>query len=99
MKPGDIILTPVPQADGKLKKRPAVILIEMPGYGDFLLCGVSTQLHHYIKNFDEIISPEDEDFKSSGLESKSLVRLGFLAVLPKSHILGSTIKWLSKTQL
>ncbi len=89
MKPGDMILTPVPQADGKLKKRPAIILKEMPGYGDFLVCGVSTQLQHYIYDFDNIISPEDEDFKLSGLTMKSLIRLGFLAIIPKSNILGT----------
>lgn len=89
MKQGDIILTPVPQADGKLKNRPAIILKEMPPYADVLVCGVSTQLHHCVKNFDEIISPEHEDFNSSGLLAKSLIRLGFLTVLPRSRIMGS----------
>lgn len=88
MKQGDIILTPVPQADGKLKNRPAIILREMPSYGDLLVCGISTQLHLYVKGFDEIISRGDEDFKLSGLLSESLIRLGFLAVLPRSRILG-----------
>ena len=89
MKQGDVILTPVPQADGKLRNRPAIILREMPSYGDLLVSGISTQLHQYVKGFDEIISPADDDFKSSGLLSKSLVRLGFLAVLPRIRILGS----------
>jgi len=89
MKEGDIILTPVPQADGKLKDRPAVFLREMPPYRDLLVCGVSTQLHQHVKDFDEIMSPTDAHFKSSGLRSKSLIRLGFLAVLPRHRILGS----------
>ena len=89
MKQGDVILASVSQADGKLKERPAIVLREMPLYGDFLVCGISTQLHQYTKDFDEIISPADEDFKSSSLLSKSLIRLGFLAVLPRSRILGS----------
>ena len=89
MKEGDVILTSVPQADGKLKDRPAVFLREMPPYQDLLVCGVSTQLHQYVKDFDEIISPADADFKSSGLLSESLIRLGFLAVLPRHRILGS----------
>ena len=89
MKQGDVVLTPVPQADGKLKNRPAIILREMPSYGDLLVCGISTQLHQFVKGFDEIISLGDEDFKSSGLLSKSLIRLGFLVVLPRSRILGS----------
>jgi mRNA interferase MazF len=88
MKQGDVILTPVPQADGRIKNRPALILCEMPPYGDLLVCGISTQLHHYVNNFDEIISPGHEDFTSSGLLEKSLIRLGFLAVLPISRIMG-----------
>ncbi|MFN2455043.1 MAG: type II toxin-antitoxin system PemK/MazF family toxin [Pyrinomonadaceae bacterium] len=89
MKEGDVILTPVPQADGALKNRPAIILREIPPYKDFLVCGVSTQLHQQAKDFDEIISPSATDFPSSGLKSESLVRLGFLAVLPRSRIVGS----------
>ena len=33
MKEGDVILTPVPQADGLVKNRPAIILREMPPSG------------------------------------------------------------------
>ena len=89
MKEGDVILTPVPQVDGKLKDRPAIFLREMPPYRDLLVCGVSTQLHQHVKDFDEIISPADEDFKASGLRSRSLARLGFIAVLPHHRVLGS----------
>ncbi len=89
MNEGDIILTPIPQADGKLKNRPAIILREMPHYRDLLVCGVSTQLHQYIKGFDEIISPTDTDFALSGLLSESVIRLSFLAVLPRKSIAGT----------
>jgi mRNA interferase MazF len=89
MKEGDVILTPVPQADGVVKNRPAVVLREMPPYKDLLVCGVSTQLHQQVKDFDEIISPSDADFAGSGVVSESLIRLGFLAVLPRRRILGS----------
>ena len=89
MKQGDVILTPIPQANGQFKNRPAIILREMPSYGDVLVCGISTQLHQCVKGFDEIISSDNEDFKSSGLISESVIRLGFLAVLPCSRILGS----------
>ena len=89
MKEGNVILTPVPQADGKLKERPAIFLREMPPYRDLLVCGVSTQLHQYVKDFDETISPADADFKSSCIRTKSLIRLGFLAVLPRYRVLGS----------
>ena len=89
MKEGDVVITPVPQVDGELKDRPAIFLREMPPYRDLLVCGVSTQLHQYVENFDEVISPADADFESSGLRSKSLIRLGFLAVLPRRRVLGS----------
>jgi mRNA interferase MazF len=89
MKEGDVILTPIPQADGRVKNRPAIFLREMPLYGDLLVCGISTQLHHYVSGFDEIITPADVDFVASGLLSASLIRLGFLTVLPRRNIAGS----------
>ena len=48
MKEGDVVLAPLPQASGQIKNRPAVILRTMPPYGDFLLCGVNTQLRHEV---------------------------------------------------
>ena len=89
MKEGDVILTPVPQADGVVKNRPAIALREMPPYKDLLVCGVSTQLHQQVKDFDEILSPSDADFGESGVRATSLIRLGFLAVLSRSNIIGS----------
>ena len=89
MKEADVILTPLPQADGRIKNRPAIVLREMPHYGDLLVCGVSTQLHQYVAGFDEVISPAHPDFSASGLLSESLIRLGFLAVLPRNDIIGS----------
>ncbi len=89
MQEGDVVLTPVPQADGTVKDRPAIVLREMPVYRDLLVCGVSRQLHQYIQGFDEIISPTDPDFEASGLVSASLIRLNFLAVIPRRHILGT----------
>ncbi|MFT5369590.1 MAG: mRNA interferase MazF [Candidatus Latescibacterota bacterium] len=88
MKESDVVLTPIPQADGQIKHRPAVVLREMPGYGDLLVCGVSTQLQHCIENFDEIIASDASDYASSGLVSTSLIRLSFLSVLPKRTIAG-----------
>jgi mRNA interferase MazF len=89
MKQGDVVLTPVPQADGVIKNRPGIFLRELPPYRDLLVCGVSTQLHQQVKGFDEIVQSSDPDFGSSGLRSASLIRLGFLAVLPRSAVIGS----------
>ena len=65
MKEGDVTLTPVCRADGTSKTRPAVILREMPSYKDFLVCGISTQLHQRVEDYDEVISPSDPDFTSA----------------------------------
>ena len=89
MKESDVILTPVPQADGMTKNRPAILLRQMPPFGDFLVCGVSTQLHQKVAGFDEIVSPSDSDFLSTGLKSASLIRLSFLAILPRKQVMGS----------
>lgn len=67
IKEGDVIITPIPQADGKIKNRPAVVLRELPLYRDVLVCGVSTQIHQYVRDFDEIISHTDPDFATSGV--------------------------------
>ena len=89
MKEGDIILTPMPQADGKVKNRPAIYLREMPPFRDALVCGVTGQIHQLMPDFDEVITSQDSDFLESGLVSDSLIRLGFLAVLPRRNIIGS----------
>ena len=89
MNQGDMILTPVPQADGVIKNRPAIFLREMPPYRDVLVCGVSTQLHQEVEGFDEVIQVSDPDYTGTGLHFPSLIRLGFLAVLPRSAIIGS----------
>ena len=88
MKQGDVVLVPLPQANGLHKPRPAVLLKQLPPFGDWLLCGVSTQLQKQTIGFDDIIKVSDPDFPSSGLKSTSLIRLGFLAVLPGNFILG-----------
>jgi|ERR1051325_11921523 len=89
MKEGDVILAPIPQADGTIKNRPAIVLREMPRYHDLLVCGISTQLHQRAAGFDELLSPGDTDFATSGLLAESLIRLSFLAVLPRKNIAGS----------
>lgn len=89
MKECDVILTSISQADGKYKNPPALILKKMPKYNDFLLCGISSQLQQYIKNFDRIISITDEDFLDTGLKQSSLIRLSFLSVIPSKNIIGN----------
>lgn len=88
MNEGDVALTPLPQADGQAKLRPVILLRQMPPFGDWLVCGVSTQLHQQVAGFDEVVAPLHGDFARSGLKAASLIRLGFLAVLPGGHFPG-----------
>jgi mRNA interferase MazF len=88
MKEGDILLAPFPQADGHTKNRPAVLLRIMRPFGDFLVCGISRQLRHEVALFDELIGHGDVDFEESRLLGRSLIRVGFLTVLPPSDFLG-----------
>jgi mRNA interferase MazF len=89
MKEGDIALARLPQTDGRVKCRPAVVLRRMPGFGDLLVCGVSTQIRQQVPDFDDLIDASHSDFKTSGLKAASVIRLGFLAVLPVSDFLGT----------
>ena len=89
MKSGDIVLIPLPQSDGKIKKRPSLLLKQMPGHGDWLVCGISTQLRHYINGFDEKLDTSHSDYTISGLKAPSIIRLGFLAIIPSSTIPGT----------
>ncbi|MDE0315674.1 MAG: type II toxin-antitoxin system PemK/MazF family toxin [Candidatus Poribacteria bacterium] len=89
MKESDVVLAPLFQSDEELKYRPAIVLREMPApYRDLLVCGVSTRLDQNIQGFDDIISPTDVDFTLSGLRSESLIRLSFLAVIPRRLVRG-----------
>jgi mRNA interferase MazF len=89
MKKSNIVLTALPQQDGQLKQRPVLILKEMPLYGDFLVCGISTQLTQFVNGFDEIVQFNEDDYKQSGIVKPSVIRLSFLAVIPKKSIAGA----------
>jgi len=88
MKEGDVALAVMPQADQRGKHRPVIILRELPPYRDLLVCGISSQVRQPRAEFDEVISAADPDFRTSGLLANSLIRLGFLSVLPLGRILG-----------
>jgi mRNA interferase MazF len=61
----------------------------MPPYGDLLVCGVSSQLKQEVPGFDDRIRKSDADFADSGVIVESLIRMGFLAVLPRRKIIGA----------
>jgi mRNA interferase MazF len=94
MKPGDIVLTIIPQ-DNQQKIRPVLILKLLPKYSDFIVCAVSSQLHQHIPGFDLVLYTKDPAFANSGLRTSSVFRLSNLAVLSKEDIIG-TIGFLQK---
>ena len=83
MREKDIVLTQITQSDGQIKLRPVLILRKMPTFDDFLVCGISTQLHQEIKDFDVILDVDTQN----NLKAKSLIRLSFLAVAPSKQLL------------
>ncbi len=96
MREGSVVIAVMSQADGDVKPRPAVVLRELPGYGDLLLCGISTRLYQMVKGFDEVIVRSDADFGNTGLHSDTLIRLGHLFALPKKFIEGEVGRIASK---
>lgn len=89
MKQGDVILVPLPQADGQRKLRPGIILKILPPFGDFLVCGVGSQLRHQVRGLDELLLRGDKDFNASGLQNNSLIRAAYLAMYAPHQIPGS----------
>lgn len=75
------------QTTGKL--RPALVLRRSPGpHSDWLICMISSNLDQKVPDFDETISPDDLDFKESGLKLPSLIRIGRLAVVDGDILVG-----------
>lgn len=91
MMPGEIVLLRMPQPDllpGKL--RPVLVLSALPGpFGDVLVCGVSSQLHQALPQWDEQISPGSPDFATSGLKVASVIRLNWLAAVSQDVSVGT----------
>ena len=88
MKPGDVLLTIMPQADGSQKARPVLLLCRVPPFDDFLVCGITTQLGNAVPGLDEIVSASDGDFKATRLKATSLIRTVYLALLPAARFNG-----------
>ena len=88
---GQIVLFQFPRVNlEKGKLRPALLLGRLPGeYDDLLLCMVSAQLRHCVVGFDEIIRRADSDFAKSGLKMSSVIRVGRLAVVEGTMIVGT----------
>jgi mRNA interferase MazF len=82
MQEGDIAIAAIPQSDGEYKPRPVLLLRQLPGYGDFLVCGISSQLRQTIAGFDEVLQPTADN----RLRVTSVVRLSNLIAIPVTAI-------------
>lgn len=91
MSPGNVVLIRLPQvAGGSFKLRPALLLSTLPGpYQNLLICGISTQLHQLVANWDEQIGPPEPDFTASGLHQASAIRLSYLYAADAAEIVGT----------
>jgi len=91
VRQGQVVLFRFPQTDGPGGKlRPALAIRRLPGpYDDWLICMISSQLGRAIPQFDEVISEPDSDFKASGVKTRSVIRIGRLAVVLASVLLGA----------
>jgi mRNA interferase MazF len=89
--PGDVVLIPLSQfAGGPPKLRPALLLASLPGpYQTQLVCGISTQLHQRVSDWDELIQPSDADFASSGLHRASIIRLSYIHATDPTELAGA----------
>ncbi|MCX6353103.1 MAG: type II toxin-antitoxin system PemK/MazF family toxin [Bacteroidetes bacterium] len=87
MEEGFIILTIFPQ-DKEKKLRPALVLRQFPKYGDVLVCGITSQLHQFIPDFDILLDTAHTDYKLSGLKAPGICRLNMLTMISTQQING-----------
>lgn len=88
MKSGDIALATLPQSDGLRKTRPILLIKKLPGFGDWLTAGISSQVRQTVNNWDIPIESGSIEFQNSGLKTDSIIRLSFLATVPDDAISG-----------
>jgi hypothetical protein len=89
MKDGDVIRFALQQHDGKYLKRPAVIIKKLPQHNDFIICGISKSIGLALKEFDIVLSRDNPDFKTWGLDYPGVIRIGFLFTISGRYIEGA----------
>ena len=85
---GSICLIPLPQTDGKHKIRSVLLLKKFHPFNDYLVCGISTQIHQIVKGFDELLTIGSSEFSITGLRETSFIRLGYLSMVEAKSITG-----------
>ena len=87
---GQLALMPFPYTDLTTRKNRPVLLLRRLNHfhDDWLVCMVSSRLHHALPNLDWVLTPDDEEFAMTGLKVASIFRLSRVAVLNGSLLLG-----------
>jgi mRNA interferase MazF len=88
MKRGDVVTMAFPQADKQIKLRPAVLMKEVPPFGDWIVCPVSTKLHREVPGLDVVVRTGHPEFASMGLKRDSIIRVAKIQSAPKEEIQG-----------
>lgn len=88
MENGSVAVASLQQADGILKNRPVLILCQVPPYGDYLVCGISSQTRLALEGVDIILDEAASGFEQTGLRCSSVIRTRYLATLPSGSIKG-----------
>ena len=86
-----MVLTPVPQADGTVKISQRLCYGKCPC---IVMCWCVVSAHSSISMYQGLTTSSRlrmPIFASSGLVAPSLIRLGFLAVVPRRNILGRSV--------
>lgn len=100
MKAGDIVLIRFPRTNlqrGKL--RPALVVAVAPGqHPDLLLALITSRIYQAVPDFDETITPSDQDFAASGLKAASVFRLARLASV-ESGVINARLGRISSERL
>ena len=89
MQEGNVIRFALQQHDGRIVRRPAVLLKKNPPFNDWLICGISKSTGLEVKGLDVLITQNDADFKTWGLDFPGIIRTGFLTTISIKYIEGA----------
>ena len=86
---GSIVLAEIQQNDGRIKRRPALVVKIIPPFNDYLLCAISSQVRLYQEELDILINRSYPFFSETGLKTDSIIRGGYLATVSSDYIPGA----------
>lgn len=90
MRRGAVVLAKFPFTDlTASKRRPAVVVSSQESdKDDVIVAFITSIVPQHVSETDFVLSPEQSDFKESGLNRPSMIRTDKLATLNKSILIG-----------